>query len=86
MSDLATTAIGWAADVLRRTPADELPIRGRLWTLTVTDDDIVVRIARASRRVNGTPQPREEPNPNPPPAQPKPEVHPKPPKKPKEDQ
>lgn len=81
MSDLAAYALNHVADVVRRTPVDDLPIRGRLWTLTLTDDDIVIRIARASRRVNGTPQPREEPKPKP-----KPEVHPKPKPKPKEDQ
>ena len=83
MSDLTTDAIDHAAHVVQCAPADELPVFGRCWTLTVTDDEVVIRIARAAKKVNGTKLPRQ---PIKPPSQPKPIVHPKPPPKPKEDQ
>lgn len=68
-------AIDYAADVIRRTAPDELPLAGKVWTATILDDEIVLRIQAS--KVNGTPVPRQPPKPPPPP----PKEQPKPPGK-----
>lgn len=80
MNRLAVDAL---AEACREIDPEELPLFGKVWTLQVEDDDLVLRMAK---KVNGTKVPRHAPGENPPPAQPKPEVHPKPQSPPKEDQ
>lgn len=68
------------AETIRATDPDDLPVLGKLWTLRIEDDEIVLRIKAAKKRINDTPQPRlppPQPKPQPGPAVPKP----KPPKK-----
>lgn len=64
-------------ELAERLQLDGLPIRGKLWTLRIEDDEILLRITRAG--LNGTPQPRQPPPPPPPPPDPKPEPPPPPP-------
>jgi hypothetical protein len=70
-----------AEAILDAAKVDGLPLMGKLWTLTVDDDSLLLRI----RAVNNTPVPRQPPPPPPPkPApQPKPPPPPPPPARPK---
>lgn len=73
-----TAAIDLAAEaILDAAKVDGLPLMGKLWTLRVEGDDIVLRIKAA--RVNGSPVPRQPP---PPPPKPQPKPPPPPPTKP----
>lgn len=66
-----------AEELVTAAQLDGLPLMGKLWTLRVEDDDIVLRIKAA--RVNGSPVPRQPP---PPPPKPQPKPPPPPPTKP----
>ena len=67
--DLVALVDFTAQEILDAAKVDGLPVRGKLWTLRIEDDAVLLRIAA----VNNTPQPRQPP---PPPAKP---VQPKPP-------
>lgn len=64
-------------ELAERIQLDGLPIRGKLWTLRIEDDEILLRITRAG--LNGTPQPRQPPPPPPPKPAPRPQPKPPPP-------
>jgi hypothetical protein len=67
-TDALAKTIDFAAEaILDAAQLDGLPLMGKLWTLRVEDDAIVLRIRAA--RVNGSPVPRQPP---PPPPTPKP--------------
>jgi hypothetical protein len=63
--------------ILDAAQLDGLPLMGKLWTLRVDDDAVLLRIQAA--KVNNTPVPRQPPQPKP---APKPEPRQDPPKQP----
>lgn len=62
-----------AEEILDAAKVDGLPLMGKLWTLSVEDDSVLLRI----RAVNNRPVPRQPP---PPPPKPQPKPQPQQPK------
>ena len=74
LTDLINVTAGAILDAAK---LDGLPLMGKLWTLRVEDDSILLRIRAV--RPNNTPVPRQPPPPPPPKPQPQPKPQPPPP-------
>jgi len=72
-----TLQLDVAADMVRSTDPAELPLGGKVWTLRIEDDSVLVRIKLGPKKINDEPYPRlprKDPNQQPnPPSYPRPE-------------